>query len=431
MGGKAVDYVRRTDDGKWVFRFNYLDRSKINPKNGKPGKFYSGTYTTQTSGSRKTAEKEAGIAFEDWKRGVKSGEILTKQEEKERQEQEFYQAELKKKQYEEIPTVTETIDWYIWARRVEVKPGTIENWRHQFNQFSADFGQMKITEITPEMLNKHMKNRYNSGIKYSSFSTYYDTLKCFFNYLAENKRISESPMRDMKKPKKPKAKQAESTNLALTFDEYKRFEEGLKNEPPMHQAMMKLMACTGLRRGEIAPLEWSDFDFENKMLHVTKNAQNAKDEGGWYITTPKSGLSRDIPLPGPIVTVMKEWKITQATNNLLKKGITQNKYCFEGRDGGYFNPTAISNYFKTFSKRYGLPGFHPHKLRHTFGSYFTISQSGDIVTLQHILGHAELSTTQKYAHTNEDAKRWAMNNFGDFMEKIESKAMKSESAASG
>ena len=416
---KAIEHIRRNDDGTYVYRFNFLDRSKVNPKTGKSGKSYSCTYVTDTKGSVKTADKEAGIAFEDWKRKVKNGEILTKKEEKERLEQEFHQAELKKKEYEQNPTINDLFEWYIWSRRSEVKPGTIEVWKHHLVKFLAEFGEMKIVDLTPEMVNIWIKTLFNSGLKYSSCSAYYDTIKCFFTYLEENKRINKSPMKDLKKPKKPKAKQVETKELALSFEDYQRFEASIKNEPPMKQTMLKLMIYTGLRRGEVAALEWSDFDFDNKILHVTKNLQYVESEGGWYITSPKSGLARTIPLSEPLIEIMKEWQKIQATNNLLKKGITDNKYCFEGRGGGYMTPTSISNYFKWFGKKYGIADFHPHKLRHTFATYYVISQSGDIVSLQHILGHADLSTTQRYTHGNEDAKRQAMKNFGSFMDRIE------------
>ena len=429
MAGKAIDIKETRDkEGHWIARFNYLDRSKINPKTGKPGIFFSCNYVTETKGSRKTAEKEFQTAFDIWKARIKNGEVLTKSQEKERQEQEFHQAELKKKEYEQNPTINELIEWYVWSRKSEVKPGTIETWNHQFRPFAEEFGQMKIVDLSPEMLNIWIKKLFNSGLKYSSCSTYYDTFRCFFTYLAENKRISESPMKDLKKPKKPKATQVETKNKALSFEDFHRFEAALQNEPPMKQAMLKLMGYTGLRRGEIAVLEWKDFDFKNKVLYVTKNAQIAKSEGGWYITTPKSGLSRTIPLPNPAIQVMKEWQRIQAMNNLIKKGITENKYCFEGRDGSYFNPTAISNYFKWFSKKYGIEDFHPHKLRHTFATYYVVSGSGDIVSLQHILGHADLSTTQKYTHANEDAKRQAMNNFGVFIDQIENRDKAAEKA---
>ena len=416
---KAVEFVRRDDEGHHVYRFNFLDRSKVNPKTGKAGKSYSCTYVTETKGAVKTAEKEAQIAFEDWKKKVKSGEFLTKREEKERLTLEYQQAELRKKEYDRNPTVIEAYEMYTQYRRAEVKTGTLEAWKPAFKRLFDEFGSMKLVDLTPDMMNKYILNLFSSGLKYSSCSNYYDVLSCFFEWLEENKIISVSPMKEVKKPKKPKAKMVETKELALTFEEYHRFETGLQNESPMHQALLKLMLYTGLRRGEVACLRWTDFDFDEKKLYVTQNAQNAKSEGGWYITTPKSGLKREIPLSEPIIEVMKEWQRTQATNNLLKKGITQNKYCFEGYEGNYMTPASISNYFKKFGKKYGIEDFHPHKLRHTFATYYISSGSGDIVSLQHILGHADLSTTQRYLHVNKDAERRAMNKFGSFMTQIE------------
>jgi integrase len=221
-------------------------------------------------------------------------------------------------------------------------------------------------------------------------------------------------MRKVKKLPKPKEIEVSSRNKELSYEEFARYREGIMNESPMHRTMMELMVFTGIRRGEVAPLEWSDFDFDNGVMYITKNEQYTQ-ERGWYITTPKSGKARMIPLSSYIVDVMKEWQRTQALNNLLKKGITENKYCFEGIDEGCINPRTISNYCLAFGKKYGIEHFHPHRLRHTFASYYETNQSGDMVSLQEILGHADISTTMRYVHTNLEAKRKAMDNYGNVM----------------
>ena len=70
-------------------------------------------------------------------------------------------------------------------------------------------------------------------------------------------------------------------------------------------------------------------------------------------------------------------------------------------------PTSPTRYFKSFGERYGIPGFHPHLLRHTSAS-LSLTNGGDIKSIAERLGHADASTALRmYAHASEESIRRA------------------------
>ena len=73
------------------------------------------------------------------------------------------------------------------------------------------------------------------------------------------------------------------------------------------------------------------------------------------------------------------------------------------------HPTSVTHYFRSFSEKYGVEDFHPHKLRHSFASV-AITNGADVASVSEVLGHADKSTTLRmYTHANEESKRRAAN----------------------
>ena len=140
--------------------------------------------------------------------------------------------------------------------------------------------------------------------------------------------------------------------------------------------MMKLALFTGLRRGELFKLKWSDIDFHRKFISLLD---------------PKGGPDQKIPL-----------------NDLAEKILqshprTDSKFVFPGKNGG--QRVDISKPLRRIKKRAGLPkDFRPlHGLRHTFASNLASSGEVDLYMLQKLLTHKDPRMTQRYAHLRDEA----------------------------
>lgn len=82
------------------------------------------------------------------------------------------------------------------------------------------------------------------------------------------------------------------------------------------------------------------------------------------------------------------------------------------------HPQSPTRYLKKFSERYGIPGLHPHKLRHSFASV-AITNGADIASVSEKLGHSDKAVTLRmYTHADQDSIKRASQIFRDAIEKI-------------
>lgn len=152
--------------------------------------------------------------------------------------------------------------------------------------------------------------------------------------------------------------------------------------------MMLMALFTGMRRGELFKLLWSDVDFERGFI---------------LIRDPKGGKSQSIPL-------------NDAARRLLEShSRTDSKYVFPGEGGE--QRVSVQKASRRIRERAGLPkDFRPlHGLRHTYASMLASSGKVDIYTLQKLMTHKTPVMTQRYAHLRDGAMRQAADLAGDII----------------
>lgn len=180
------------------------------------------------------------------------------------------------------------------------------------------------------------------------------------------------------------------TTEDLTPNELGRLLDAIESDP--HKAvgtMMKLALFTGMRRGEIAKLQWKEISFHRKFI---------------LIKEPKGGKSQEIPLNTEAEKLLSEWPKTEGS-----------PYVFPGRNGG--QRVSFHKQAKRIRDKAGLPpSFRPfHGLRHAYASMLASSGKVDLYTLQKLLTHKSPEMTQRYAHLRDDALRKAADIAGDII----------------
>ena len=171
--------------------------------------------------------------------------------------------------------------------------------------------------------------------------------------------------------------------------------------------MFYLELSSGLRRGELLALQWSDLNVKERILTVNK--QVTRMEGELDVTEPKTKNSvRKVALSQQAVDLLVQEHEQHPDNPILFPS---------PRTGGYWSPDAVSRINRKLLKNAGIEEHvRFHDLRHTFAT-MAISSGVDVKTLSSMLGHYSAGfTLDTYTHITNDMQRGAAEKIGGFME---------------
>ena len=192
-------------------------------------------------------------------------------------------------------------------------------------------------------------------------------------------------------------KKTTTEKQVLDDSQLNRFLEAIQGEPYWHD-FFYVEVMTGLRRGEICGIKWSDIDFNEGTLCI-KRSVSTKEGGGVSIGETKTDAGvRSIIMPPSVATLL--WK---------KRSDAINEWVFPHytNPSDPLHPSSAYKKLKTLLKRLELPLLRFHDLRHTFATQAT-DGGVDPKTLAGILGHTDASfTLDTYTHVTSDMQRGA------------------------
>jgi integrase len=166
------------------------------------------------------------------------------------------------------------------------------------------------------------------------------------------------------------------------------------------------LALSGLRRGEIAGLRWSDVDLEKKTLAINNNRVAA---GGRSVENdPKSAASRrSLPLPDRLVTVLRSARARQAGEQLALGTCGSWLYVVSNEIGEPYAPGVLSRYWRETVKAAGIRHIKLHAARHTCATLMHL-QGVPVAVIAAWIGHKDASLTMRlYAHSQDEALKAA------------------------
>ena len=228
-----------------------------------------------------------------------------------------------------------------------------------------------------EHLNKYVNSLYNKLLSSRSIARHLSSLRSFFGFLMAESQISEDPTEHLASPKQwatiPKFLNREQIEkLIAAPDETKP--TGIRD-----RAMLELLYATGIRVSELINLQVSSLDSGLGLLRVTG----------------KGNKQRIVPVHAIALSSVRHY--LETGRPLLLKN--RNSSClFVTARGEGMTRQAFWAAIKQNGKKAGI--FHhlsPHVLRHTFATHL-LEGGADLRSLQEMLGHADLSTTEIYTH---------------------------------
>ena len=202
----------------------------------------------------------------------------------------------------------------------------------------------------------------------------------------------------------------------LDEEQAKQMIELLQNEDTQFRVMIELLMFTGLRRGELLGLEWSDIDFDNKIIQVCRSSLYLPEKGIFEDETKTTGSRRAFKVSDAVIDLLKEQRAYQVAQRLKMGDKWQNSNrLFTSWNGAPLNPTYLTSKFRLFKAKHNIEDISVHGLRHT-NATLQIAAGTPLTTVAHRLGHANASTTTKiYAHAIKSADEVAAEAIADIL----------------
>ena len=375
--------------------------------------------------SQKNADRQAWAFADKLERDFKEGKVQNRAEKKAAEEAEARILSVRK-YADEI---------YLPQLAIHAAPTSVDGYKRacKLTIYPA-IGDIKITDVTHQQINSMLQEYQASGKAISSVIKLYTVTQGIFKAAFRDEVIMINPMDRVQRPKARKDEIKNSGPEYMTLDLVKDLCSALRKEVEQAEAMpdhavneradakhtekeiavrdarqwrlfFLVLIYTGIRRGEAVALQWQDIDFEAKTVRIQRGLEYTKEKGV-YETTPKSSRIRDISLTPELIELLKALKKAQASAGILTPWI------FNSADtADHLFPTSPTKYFTTFCERNQLPHLWPHLCRHTWAT-LTYEQTGDILAVSKVLGHADPAVTLRvYSHTSEQAKKKAVDAF--------------------
>lgn len=360
--------------------------------------------------AKKRQQKELDIAKANFQVACDRGEVKTRDELKaEKLEQAKLKAEMEAENAKKM-IFADGFEFYMSKTRKK-KINTITGIRTTMKRALTMFGNKKLEDISEDNCQAYIDFlSYDCDLRISTVRKHYATLSAFLTWCVKQNLIASNPMKNIEKPVDNEGEEKVET---FSVEELKKILLCSEKEPLMWQAMIYLLADTGMRRGEACGLRWADIDFASGRIHIVNNAQYTEGKGV-YDTNTKSKKERDVYANPQVIEILKKWKTLQK-EVVEGQNLPTPKHIFTHLDGKRINPQAPTAYLRKFGEKYGIPDCHPHKFRHTMATIM-IQNGSDIKTVSTKLGHRSIEITLSlYCHSNKDAQQAANEKFASLV----------------
>ena len=252
---------------------------------------------------------------------------------------------------------------------------TIDAYSNDLNNFLSWLNKLDIQDyknISEALINEYVAYLFKNGLKSSSVNRKISSLKSFYLFLIKKKVISSSPLSEIITPKKQ-----QYLPSSMSEDEVERLLQSPNIELDIEtrdKAMIEMLYATGMRISELINLKITDIDIERSVLKVLGKGskerlipfgEKASDSLSYYLKKRKKSLAKEV---------------------------------FISNRGKKMTRTGFWQRIKIYLSREGLQdSISPHTLRHAFATHL-LNRGADLRSVQLLLGHSDLSTTQIYTH---------------------------------
>lgn len=240
-----------------------------------------------------------------------------------------------------------------------------------------------IEDISALAIRSYLARLHGRQMKKTSIARKLSAIRSFFNYLEKHHVISKNPAALVITPKQDKPVPG-----YLTVDDMFRLLDSIKDNTlagKRNRAIVETLYSTGIRVSELTGLDVENVDFQNRTIRVFG----------------KGSVERIVPIGRKALDAIKAYRLTLQGNGSSLHDLW-NGPLFLNKNAGRLTQRSVARMLDQAARAAGITvPVSPHDLRHSFATHL-LDAGLDLRMVQELLGHRQLSTTQKYTHVSID-----------------------------
>ncbi len=272
--------------------------------------------------------------------------------------------------------------WLTDHTEPRVKSSTLQFYKHNIKHLNKRFGDCTLSSITTYDIQEFLaKKQRDSRLSPTTVGYLLTILKMMFKQATIWGYLSKNPADHIEKPRKTKREMD-----FLNRDKLQMFLRTVEQTDPDYYPLFLTASLTGMRRGELLALRWSDVNWTTNQIHVRRSLVLGTPE------EPKSkAATRAIIVPPLLISVLKKHQLSCPIGRM--------DLVFPNREGRIMHAeNMVRRHFLPALRRSGLRRIRFHDLRHTYASLL-IAQSENLKFIQQQLGHSSAQITlDRYGH---------------------------------
>ncbi len=279
--------------------------------------------------------------------------------------------------------------WLDNHSRIRKAPSSYSTDKRMVKLFVKSFGELNLDQISPEHVEHFISKRLANEVKASTVNRHLQCLRAILFYFIKKRYIITNVVSSV-----GLLPEAEISYDYLSFDEANQFLAYTKQKYQSHNSwiyrLYLLAINTGMRWGEIVALKWDRVDFSNKRITISRTYCKQSRQ---IRETTKGRKIRYVGINSSLLPeLLKQYEERDRSTNLV----------FSREERIPDLESFKRNRYNVDLKKAGLRKIRFHDLRHTFASHFMMN-GGNLYDLQKLLGHSEISTTERYAHLSPES----------------------------
>lgn len=277
-------------------------------------------------------------------------------------------------------------DWIDNVHKDKLRISTYVKYKKLIKYIVADLGETWLQKLTPQRVQRFYTDMNKRGLSSKTINVTHGVLHAaldnavLWNYVPRN-------VCDFVKPPRIVSREV----VPLTLEQAQKLLENVRKH--RLEMLLTMAVVTGMRRGELLALRWSNINFDIHTLLVLHTVDYIPHYG-YVETEPKTKAGRRaIKLPAFLTDMLKLYREEVLEQQRKQGDKWENRdLVFPDLKGGYFNPSYLLRVFKKLLVVVGTPHMHFHDLRHSAATIL-LSMGVNMKVIQELLGHSDISIT--------------------------------------